>query len=104
MEECEVETAQDGFAALEKLRVMSRLPELIFLDLNMPVMSGREFISCIKNEKSPLAAIPVIVMTAVPNAQVPGARGLISKPMEISEIIEKLDEIRLPAETEMLSG
>ena len=42
----DVSTAKDGFAALMQLK--RRLPELIISDLNMPQMSGHEFLSLVR--------------------------------------------------------
>ena len=42
----EVSTAEDGFDAL--LQMKSRVPELIVSDLNMPQMSGFEFLSVVR--------------------------------------------------------
>jgi CheY-like chemotaxis protein len=45
-EGCEVSTAVDGFDAL--LQMKSKIPELIISDLNMPQMSGFEFLSVVR--------------------------------------------------------
>ncbi|SHG33123.1 response regulator [Flavobacterium defluvii] len=53
--------AENGAAAFEKLKSGSfKKPELIFLDLNMPVMDGRTFLLEIKKETS-LLDIPIII-------------------------------------------
>jgi len=39
------DTATNGKTAIDKLKVSSSLPDLIFLDLNMPVMDGFEFLN-----------------------------------------------------------
>ena len=57
-----VETAQDGKAALDKLRWGLR-PRLILLDLRMGIMNGWDFRT--EQKKDPaLARIPVVAMTA----------------------------------------
>jgi CheY-like chemotaxis protein len=52
-----VSTAKDGFDALLQLRMMS--PDLIISDLNMPNMSGFEFLSVVRRRfpQIPLVAI-----------------------------------------------
>jgi len=56
-------TVPDGVRAVEYLRDPSReLPDLIILDLNMPRMDGREFLTFIKNDAD-FKAIPVVVLT-----------------------------------------
>ncbi|WP_269236535.1 response regulator [Flavobacterium flavigenum] len=49
--------------ALVKLRKSELLPDIIFLDYNMPDMNGQEFIIQIRNEKR-LKDIPVILYSA----------------------------------------
>ncbi len=39
------ETATNGKIALNKLKVGTALPHIIFLDLNMPVMNGFDFLA-----------------------------------------------------------
>ncbi len=47
----EVEVAQSGEQALDLIRNSERLPELIFLDINMPGMDGWEFLDELMSEK-----------------------------------------------------
>lgn len=54
----EVSTAADGFDALVHLR--SAIPDLIISDLNMPRMSGFEFLSIVRHR---FPAIPVIAIS-----------------------------------------
>ena len=55
--------AENGADALYKLRSESfPKPDLIFLDLNMPIMDGRVFLRQIKEDKF-LQNIPVIIYT-----------------------------------------
>ncbi|MGH9523452.1 MAG: response regulator [Terriglobales bacterium] len=54
-----VETAVDGHEAME---VLSRLrPDLIVTDMQMPTMTGTEFITQVKNI-SEMANIPIIIL------------------------------------------
>ncbi|RYJ38898.1 Response regulator receiver protein [Flavobacterium anhuiense] len=53
--------AENGSAAFGKLKSKGfSKPDLIFLDLNMPIMDGRAFLQQIKKETS-LQDIPVII-------------------------------------------
>jgi signal transduction histidine kinase/DNA-binding response OmpR family regulator len=56
-----VTEAENGSVALE--RIAEQRPELILLDLMMPVMDGFEFLSILATQPQ-LAGIPVIVVTA----------------------------------------
>lgn len=53
--------APDAQAALTFLE--SRLPDVIILDIGMPIMSGWEFLEIVRNQEDK-ADIPVIIMTA----------------------------------------
>ena len=56
-------TASNGLEALETLRQSTTsLPDLIFLDLNMPKMNGKQFLKEIKNDPR-LQHIPVVIYT-----------------------------------------
>ena len=80
-----VETAKHGEEALALLRT-GRLPTLVLLDLMMPVMNGWEFLAAIA--KDPLfRAIPIVVLTASEHEQIPGAKDVLSKPMDLTELL-----------------
>jgi CheY-like chemotaxis protein len=54
--------ALDGMEAIEMLPALSPVPDLIFLDINMPRMNGFEFLAWIKAQEV-YKNIPVIVLT-----------------------------------------
>lgn len=56
----EVETANDGFEAMEKVK--ARRPDLISLDLVMPKRSGAKFYHDLNKSKD-LSSIPIIIVT-----------------------------------------
>jgi CheY-like chemotaxis protein len=84
-----VETARNGEEALALLRT-GRLPELVLLDLMMPVMNGWEFLAAVANDPL-LKAIPVVVLTATEYTEVPGAREVLSKPMELTALLRVVE-------------
>ena len=53
--------ASNGKDALSKLKKENTLPDIILLDLMMPVMNGFEFLNQIKNTK--IKSIPILVLT-----------------------------------------
>jgi CheY-like chemotaxis protein len=57
-------TAANGRMALELLPRLPHPPDLIFLDLNMPVMNGMEFLSAIKTDEAyrGYKDIPVVIL------------------------------------------
>lgn len=85
-----VETARNGEEALARLRGGLR-PELVLLDMMMPVMNGWEFLQTITAIPS-LKSIPVVVLTAAGSAVVvPGAVEILRKPFDLSQLVEVVD-------------
>lgn len=58
----EVHNGEEAIAYLEQAQSGQNLPCLIILDINMPVMDGKETLSIIK-KKEGLRDIPVVVFT-----------------------------------------
>lgn len=88
----EIQVAYNGLNALEILESRARkqepLPDLIFLDLNMPVMTGWEFINAYKNAKYLKdQELSIYVLTSSLN---PNDRIKAEQAKEINGIIEKL--------------
>ena len=88
---CEVEEAGDGKTAIEKVKKTQ--PDIVFLDIKMPGMSGIEAISEIK-KISPYSRIIVISAwksgDVVSQAIKLGATDYIGKPISLSALGEKL--------------
>lgn len=90
--------ANNGKEALEQLRKIKTLPEILFLDLNMPFMNGYECLSQLKNEAR-LSKIPVVIFTTSndpKDAEIThqlGADVFLSKPNEFNKLREKLEKI-----------
>jgi len=59
----QIRSASNGYEALE--RISESTPDLILLDLRMPVMDGYEVIRHLKSDETTMG-IPIIVMTASP--------------------------------------
>ena len=89
-----VATAYDGLSALDLIG--SDRPDLILLDLLMPVMDGYEVCAKLKTEHA-TRAIPVIIFTAANNVSLTrkalaiGADDYVVKPFEINTLIEKIE-------------
>ena len=71
-----VRTAANGKIALEQAR--ENRPDLIVLDLAMPVMNGWQFLE-VQRRDPRLAAIPVIVASASIDSRVDGTAVLLPK-------------------------
>lgn len=84
--------AMHGQAALELLRSTAQdLPDLIFLDLNMPKMDGKQCLLELKSDPG-LKHIPVIMYTTssqsrdIEQTMLNGAICFITKPTDLNEL------------------
>lgn len=87
------ETVDSGIDALHRLQQNKVLPECIFLDLNMPIMTGQEFLVEIKKLPG-LKEIPVIIFSTTSHTKIIastralGAHDFITKPDKFQDLIE----------------
>lgn len=85
-----VEVAANGREALAA--VERAAPDLILLDMRMPVMGGREFVD--EYRRAQPSPAPIVVVTAADDAQVRaaevGASGWIAKPFDPDVLVEKV--------------
>ncbi|MGZ3404948.1 MAG: response regulator [Polyangia bacterium] len=83
----EVETAANGYQALTRLE--SQRPDLIFLDLMMPLMDGWKFLESAR-QRFPEMVAPVVLLSAVHNlteeARRLGVRAFLSKPFDLEDV------------------
>lgn len=81
----DVVEAVDGADALEQLRGGVR-PAVIFLDLIMPRMDGRQFLARAR-EDSMLAGIPIVMVTGTPPKDLEGeVSAILKKPVGIDDL------------------
>jgi two-component system, OmpR family, response regulator MprA len=89
-----VRTARDGADALEK--VARDRPDAIILDLMMPVMDGRSFLSACRRDPR-CADIPILVVSAAHDlgaiAPELGARACLAKPFDIDVLLAVVDRL-----------
>jgi CheY-like chemotaxis protein len=82
--------ARDGAEAIAHLE--SEPPDAILLDLMMPGMNGRQFLSAIRTDMN--LDLPVVVMTAVhglgQRAISLGATDVVEKPFDVDELLNKV--------------
>jgi CheY-like chemotaxis protein len=81
-----VELAGNGEEALQKVK--AQMPDLILLDMKMPVMDGWMFVKRLRAWS--VASCPIVIMTAAESAKSRaleiGASGWISKPFDVLEL------------------
>jgi CheY-like chemotaxis protein len=100
-------SANDGKDALHQMNFeMIVLPDYIFLDINMPIMNGRECLIEIKKQ-SRLWNIPVIMYSTTSDTkEIKGYYGLgahdfLIKPHNFKKLVEALNSIIVPSKTKI---
>ncbi|MBF0560570.1 MAG: response regulator [Alphaproteobacteria bacterium] len=100
---CRATVAENGCAAMSILRKEAPYqavptPDLVLLDLNMPLMNGREVLKAMKADPI-LVVIPVVVFTTseterdvLASFQL-GAAGFITKPLDVQEIFNVIHSV-----------
>ncbi len=90
-------TANDGLSALKILRSEVQ-PDVIFLDINMPRMSGREVLMQIKKSYK-LSQIPIIIYSTtilprdIDNFRNLGAQDVLAKHVKLKDLSDALQVI-----------
>jgi two-component system, chemotaxis family, chemotaxis protein CheY len=88
----EVATASNGADALDALPELH--PDLIILDMKMPVMDGWEFMD--RYRTLPDATAPVVVLSAAQDtgrrAAEVGAQAYVSKPFAIDDLLKVVEQ------------
>jgi excisionase family DNA binding protein len=88
----QVVVAGDGVEALKALRAPSPKPDLILLDLKMPNLDGWGFRE--EQLRNPsLAAVPVIVVTAVSKASLDGVTAVLCKPLRLPVLAKAIESL-----------
>jgi CheY-like chemotaxis protein len=78
-------------AALHKLETKEVTADVIFLDLNMPIMNGKQFLAELKKNET-LKEIPVIILSTSAHAETIretkalGAMDFITKPSSFTDL------------------
>ncbi len=87
-----MDRARNGQEALEHLA--AKRPDLILLDLMMPVMDGWEFSRRLAEQAGRLP--PIVVLSADRNvgakAKEIGAAGFLAKPFELADLLQMVHE------------
>jgi DNA-binding response OmpR family regulator len=95
MYEYEVLSAGNGKEGLEK--ALSEEPDIVLLDVNMPVMDGFTMLEALRKRPEG-AEITVMMMTVrdrkedVARAEACGVEDYVAKPFELSELVDKIEK------------
>lgn len=92
----------NGMEGIRLLKNAVLMPDLVFLDLNMPLMNGIQFLKEAKGI-SGVKDVPVIIYSTasdirtIEEAKQAGAHQFITKPEKFSELVGLLHELLYPA-------
>lgn len=93
---CEVDTAENGNVALQKIRAANY--DLIIMDCQMPIMDGYEATAEIRNMDEPACLLPIIAVTANSMGKdkqkclASGMNAYLTKPIERHELIDLINK------------
>ena len=94
----EVETAENGKIAVEKVEVSPKdRYDLIFMDIQMPVLNGYQATAAIRSLPGEKGKLPIVAMTAnafaedVQLAKNTGMNGHIAKPLDMNKLNDVLE-------------
>jgi CheY-like chemotaxis protein len=86
--------AANGQEGLSKLK--GELPDLLLLDVEMPVLDGGETLRALKADPR-LSSLPVLMMSGIPESMVKrrcrGYDAFLRKPFSLDELLETVDAI-----------
>ena len=89
-----IQSAANGSEALEFSKHYQTPPELILLDLNMPILDGWGFLAA-RDSVSQLAKVPVVVMSASigidRKAKEAGAAAVLQKPIAPQTLLRMIE-------------
>jgi len=94
--DCDISEASNGYNALFMME--QSLPNLIILDINMPVMGGVEMLTMLKS-KPELQTIPVIMLASPTDHAVMGeikqlgVSGILLKPFNKASLLEMIRSV-----------
>jgi CheY-like chemotaxis protein len=80
-------SVENGLAALRYLHGADHPPNVILLDMMMPLMDGWQFL---KRREQGFSAIPVIVITGTNTPGVPPDVEVLSKPVSLERVVQAL--------------
>ena len=89
--------AENGKKAIQMLNKVS--PSLILMDLEMPVMSGKELITMLNEDdqlKQEWGKIPLVIYSASIDSYpelVPFAKASLHKPLDLEELVSTIESI-----------
>ena len=97
-ESIEVVWRNDVMEALEELMGADRQPDVLFLDLNIPRVSGKQLLQLLRNNKQ-TKDIPIVIYSTsiskkdIEDTQPYGVKAFVQKPESFSVLVERLRDV-----------
>lgn len=97
--EGELETFENGLSALESIRANDKGPDIILLDINMPIMDGWEFLEAVQQNGLGLHNTNIYIVTSsispddeVKAKSIEQVDGFLIKPVEKKKLKKIISE------------
>ncbi|TDE17366.1 response regulator [Dyadobacter psychrotolerans] len=87
--------AKDGLQTLELLHKLQNV-DIVFLDINMPLMNGLECLSEIRKQSLPVSVIMLSTSNSdyhVSQSKILGANGYITKPASLNDFRQAIKDV-----------
>lgn len=84
-------SSEEAFSYFDKIKKIEDLPQLVFLDLNMPGKDGRKILKFVKSDNL-LKIIPIVVFTSsidqkdIDDCYLSGANSYVHKPLSYDNL------------------
>ena len=89
-----VAQAANGLEVLERVSYFT--PDVVLLDIQLPVMSGQRFVQALRSDPS-LSLTPIVLLSAAEDLPAAcaalGARGALAKPVDMDVLLAVLDRV-----------
>lgn len=100
----QIELTVSGLGLDALMAIRARTPDLLLLDMHLPDIDGMDLLRHLKNDDA-TAGLPVLVLSAdatrerIERAMTEGAAGYLSKPLNLGELLSRIDELLAQVET-----
>lgn len=91
----DVVAAEDGAAALGALDALPGPPELVVLDMRMPLIDGPTFIECLRSRRESAHTPVLVVSGALRRSLPPRVQGIriVHKPFDVATLLDAVAEL-----------
>jgi CheY-like chemotaxis protein len=84
--------AENGQVALDEIRTQPIRPDLIILDMLMPVMDGHSFLKRVSKDHR-IKDLPIVVASGDASPNAPGASAVLTKPIRPEKLLSVVRQL-----------